>query len=133
VEDQPNAGVTKVIQVAAPNGGSDWGKGSPAPFINSLTKQQRLACLQGRTDKQIPASVEFVCVVTGVVTDGVVLCSCQWTEDLQRQGIPAVALAKNHHNAIASQPGADLIAKLVREKQPRWDAAKVAAERKKFQ
>ena len=63
-------------------------------------------------------------------TDLMVLCSCQWTKDLQEQGVPAVALHKNHHNAIASQAGADLIARLVREKQPRWDRTKVAAERK---
>jgi pimeloyl-ACP methyl ester carboxylesterase len=133
MEDQPNAGVTKVIQVGAPNGGSDWGKGSPQPFIDSLTKQQRMASLQGRSDKLIPAGVEFVCVISGAFTDGVVLCACQWTEDLQRQGIPAVALNKNHHNAIASQEGANLIGQLVREKLPRWDAAKVATEKRKFQ
>jgi pimeloyl-ACP methyl ester carboxylesterase len=131
VEDNRDAGVTKVIQVSAPNGGSDLGKGSPAPFIASLTKQERQASLLRRADKKIPACVEFVCVVSGTLgTDLMVLCACQWTPDLQQQGIPAVALHKDHHNAIASQAGADLIARLVREKQPRWDPAKVAAEKK---
>jgi len=131
VEDHSDTGVTKVIQVSAPNGGSDLGKSFQEPFIASLTKQERQACLLKRADKKIPAHVEFVCVVSGALgTDLMVLCKCQWTEDLQQQGIPAFALHKNHHNAIASQAGADLIGQLVREKQPRWDPAKVAAEKK---
>jgi triacylglycerol esterase/lipase EstA (alpha/beta hydrolase family) len=131
VEDQTDIGVTRVIQVSAPNGGSDLGKGRVEPFIASLTKQQRQASLLARADKKIPASVEFVCVVSGTFgTDLMVSCSCQWTEDLQKQGIPAVALHKNHHNAIASQAGADLLARLVREKQPRWEPARVATEKK---
>jgi pimeloyl-ACP methyl ester carboxylesterase len=130
VEDHPDAGVTKVIQVSAPNGGSDLGKNSSQPFIASLTKREREAFVLKRADKTIPAGLEFVCVVSGSLgTDLMVLCRCQWTEDLQKQGIPAVALHKNHHNAIASQSGADLIARLVRDKQPRWDRAKVVAER----
>jgi pimeloyl-ACP methyl ester carboxylesterase len=132
VEDHPDAGVTKVIQVGTPNGGSDWGKGLQEPFIVSLTKAERQACLKRRADKKVPSGVELVCVVSGVGTDGIVLCRCQWTEDLQQQGIPAVALHKNHHNAIASQPGADLLARLIREKQPRWDSARLAGEKKKI-
>jgi triacylglycerol esterase/lipase EstA (alpha/beta hydrolase family) len=132
VEDHPDTGVTRVIQVATPNGGSDWAKALHEPFFASLTKRERQASMQARADKKIPAGVEFVCVVSGMGTDGVVQCRCQWTEDLQRQGIPAVALHKNHHNAIASQAGADIIARLVRDDQPRWDAAKVAAEKKKI-
>src|SRR5262249_49134259 len=84
-------------------------------------------------DKKIPAGVEFVCVVSGNMgTDLIVLCNCQWTADLQQQGIPAFALHKNHRNAIASEAGAELVARLAREKQPRWDPAKVAAERTKI-
>jgi pimeloyl-ACP methyl ester carboxylesterase len=132
VEDHPDAGVTRVIQVGTPNGGSDWAKGMPQPFIASLTRHERQACMQKRSDKKVPENVELVCVVTGLGTDGMVSCRCQWTEDLQKQGIPAVALHKNHHNAIASQAGADVVARLVRENQPRWDAAKVAAEKKKI-
>jgi pimeloyl-ACP methyl ester carboxylesterase len=131
VEDHRDAGVTKVIQVSAPNGGSDWAKDSPSPFIASLAPQERQACLLRRADKKVPANVEFVCVVSGSLgTDLLVYCACQWTPDLQEQGIPAVALHKNHHNAIASLAGADLIARLVREEQPRWGPAKVAAEKK---
>ena len=131
VEDHPDAGVTKVIQVSAPNCGSDLGKPLAEPFIASLMKGERQAFVRKRAGKTIPARVEFVCVVSGSLgTDMMVLCSCQWTEDLQQQGIPAVALHKNHHNAIASRAGADLIARLVREKQPRWDQPKVAAAKK---
>src|SRR5438132_502338 len=93
VEDHADAGVTKVIQVSAPNGGSDLGKDIQQPFISSLAKQERQACLLKRADKKIPASVEFVCVVSGTLgSDLLVLCNCQWTIDLQQQGIPAFAL-----------------------------------------
>jgi hypothetical protein len=43
-----------------------------------------------------------------------------------------VALRKDHHNAIASQAGAETIGRLVRDTQPRWDSVKVAAEKKKI-
>jgi pimeloyl-ACP methyl ester carboxylesterase len=133
VEDNPKIGITRVIQVATPNGGSDLAKGLPAPFIASLTQQERRACLLRRADKKVPADIEFVCVVSGALalgTDGMVSFRCQWTEDLQQQGIPALALRKNHHNAIASQAGADLLVQLIRANQPRWDPARVATEKK---
>jgi pimeloyl-ACP methyl ester carboxylesterase len=69
VEDHPHAGVTKVIQVCSPNGGSTWGKFKlgvrevQEPFLNSLTKGQRRDALQQREDKRIPEHIEFVCLV----------------------------------------------------------------------
>jgi pimeloyl-ACP methyl ester carboxylesterase len=69
VEDRPDAGVTKVIQVCTPNGGSALGKFSlgvcacQEPFLDSLTKEGRREALAGRPDKQIPPHVEFVCLV----------------------------------------------------------------------
>ncbi|MCI0376381.1 MAG: alpha/beta fold hydrolase [Gemmataceae bacterium] len=69
VEDHPAAGVTKVIQVCAPNAGTSWGKLTLAvrkrqeAFLGSLTRDHRQKCLQERIDKKIPDSIEFVAVV----------------------------------------------------------------------
>ena len=59
-------------------------------------------------------------------------CICQWTADLQEQCIPAVAIDVAHFSAMRTQAAADKIAQLVRERQVRWDAAEVAAARKKL-
>lgn len=138
VEDFPLAGVTKVIQVCCPNGGSSWGKvkigvrAAQVAFLDSLTKENREQCLKDRNGKKIPEHVEFVCVVGngGAVGDGVVLSRCQWTEDLQKQGIPAVAVSTNHFLIMRSKEGAQAIAALVREKQIRWDPDRIATTRK---
>lgn len=69
VEDHPDAGVTKVIQVCSPNGGSSWGNAElgvrqgQESFLGSLTRQGRECCLAGRCQKKIPDNVEFVCLV----------------------------------------------------------------------
>src|SRR5207244_2414497 len=69
VEDYPGAGVTKVVQVCAPNGGSAWAKARMAvrkkqeAFLASLTRKDRRLSLHERAEKRIPADVEFVCVV----------------------------------------------------------------------
>jgi pimeloyl-ACP methyl ester carboxylesterase len=69
VEDYPDSGVTKVIQVCSPNGGSSLGKltagvcACQEPFLESLTKDRRCSGLAQRKDKRIPAHVEFACVV----------------------------------------------------------------------
>lgn len=140
VEDRPDAGVTKVLQVCAPNGGCSLGTATlgvsaeQEQFVRSLSKEAREACCKERADKKAPEGVEFVCVVgTGtVVGDGVVSCRCQWPDDLQKQGVPAVPLDALHFQALRSRAGAEKVAELVRNKQPRWDAATVAAEKKKL-
>lgn len=129
VEDYPEVGVTKVIQVCSPNGGSSWSKikigvrPSQQLFQDSLSKEARQLCLKCRCDKQVPRDVQFVCVVGngGALGDGVVLCNCQWTEDLQNQGIPAVPLFTTHFWVMRSRSGAEKLAQLVREDQPRFD------------
>ncbi len=163
VEDHPDAGVTKVIQVSTPNGGTLLGKariGVRKPqerFLNSLSKQGRQQCLAGRTGTTIPDSVDFVCVVAQVELpervilsvqrrtehqvnviltigiprgDGVVSLAAQWPEDLQSQGIPAVLLRSAHFTVMQSEAAAERIGELVRERQPRWDASKVAEARR---
>jgi pimeloyl-ACP methyl ester carboxylesterase len=140
VEDHPDAGVTKIVQVCPPNGGSSWAELKPGVrpsqqlFLESLTKHVRTRCLHDRCDKRIPTGTEFVCVVgTGFGSgDGLVSTRSQWTEDLQEQGIPAVTLHTEHLAAVRSTEGARLIADLVREPQPRWDSARVAAMRKRL-
>jgi hypothetical protein len=138
VEDHPDGGVTKVVQVCAPNGGSTWADLSLAVhrsqrvFLESLTKEARRRWQQGRRDKPIPAEVQFVCVIgTGTGNgDGLVSTRSAWTEDLQAQGIPAVTLRAQHLNAVRGAEGAQLIARLVRDDQPRWGVAEVEALRR---
>ena len=138
VEDNPGGGgVTKVIQVSPPNGGSSWGKRtgtvrqSQEIFLTSLTKESRQAALQQRMDKVIPPEVQFVCVVgtVGTVGDGVVRADSQWTADLQRQGIPAIRLQTTHVTAMRSKTVALNLAALVKEPQPRWTMKQVVAAR----
>jgi pimeloyl-ACP methyl ester carboxylesterase len=140
VEDDPNCGVTKVIQICAPNGGSDWGKLTAAvrqsqePFLLSLTKRSRQEAMRDRAEKRIPPNVEFVCVV-GTLSpagDGLVRADCQWTRDLQQQGVPAVVLHTAHVGAMRSKAVATKLAELVREPQPRWSPAQVEVARVKI-
>lgn len=139
VEDHPDCGVTKVIQVCTPNAGSGWAtwqtvRANQIDFLQSLTKPVRRRSLSARADKLIPTHVEFACVVgTGtVVGDGLVSTRSQYTPDLQRQGIPAYPFNSTHWMVLRSQKGAELMARLVREPQPRWDARQVEAVRHKL-
>jgi pimeloyl-ACP methyl ester carboxylesterase len=137
VEDDPDAGVTKVIQVCTPNGGSPWAicqlvQPKQADFLDSLTKPVRRLALLGRSDRRIPDHVEFACIVANglLVGDGLVGTGAQWTEDLQRQGVPAYAIQTTHWQTVHARVGAELIAELVRSPLPRWDAGRVAAFRR---
>jgi pimeloyl-ACP methyl ester carboxylesterase len=139
VEDNPDAGVTKVVQVCAPNGGSGWASlpalcKQQAEFLHSLTKGTRLRALGARADRMLPAQLEFVCVVgTGTgIGDGLVAKRSQWTEELQSQGVPAVAFSDTHWHILHSKKGVELIASLVREPQPRWDEAHVKKARREI-
>jgi len=139
VEDNPQAGVARVIQVCAPNVGSGLARvkalgAVQEPFLQSLTKQARLRALQERRGKKIPEQVEFVCVVGDglIFGDGVVSTRSQWPEDLQAQGVPAVPLRTEHWEAVRGAQAAQVIANLVRDKLPRWDAVQVAAMRQRL-
>ena len=134
VEDNPDAGVTRVIAVCAPNDGTPAADykvhKTQQAFLDSLTAKGRKAALKARADRRIPRGVEFVCLLaTGdgtSDTDGVVPCRSQWPEDLRKQGIPVVALGLNHREPMRTAGGAEVLARLVREKQPRWEDARVA-------
>src|SRR5262249_5919693 len=116
VEDYPDSGVTKVVQVCAPNGGSAWAKGKAVRsvqlnFLRSLTKESRRKMQYDRVDKLLPPDVEFVCVVgTGALLgDGVVSSKSQWTEELQDQGVPAYAVCSTHCHVMHCKKAIALI------------------------
>jgi len=140
VEDNPDLGVTKVIQVCAPNGGTPSAKTvvhrNQKPFLDSLTEEGRQASLKARADKRFPAAVEFVCLLGYAdetrESDGVVPCLCQWTDDLRKQCVPVAPFCARHNQVTRTEPGIELLAKLVREKQPRWAAAQVDRTFKEF-
>lgn len=132
VEDHPRAGVTKVIQVCSPNGGSHWARvplvrGDQRKFVRSLTKESRQDVLTARKDKRIPNGVEFLCVVgtSSGDGDGIVARECQWTPDLREQGVPAVAVPLNHLQAMRSTQGVNAIAAALQKKHQRWDKEEV--------
>ncbi len=136
VEDHPACGVTKVIQVCAPNGGSSWAKwqavrANQLDFLESLTKPARRRSLSQRADKEIPRHIEFACIVgTGTVNgDGMVSNRSQYPPDLQKQGIPAYPVNSTHWMLLRSHKGVELVARLVREAQPRWDDKQVESVR----
>jgi pimeloyl-ACP methyl ester carboxylesterase len=139
VEDNPEIGVTKVIQVCCPNGGSNWAalttpRSMQAAFLASLTHTAREKLLQQRKEKRIPAEVEFTCVIGSVRLggDGVVSCKSQWSDDLQAQGIPAHSLRATHWDAVRGVKGAELLGRLIREPHKRWDERAVREARKKL-
>jgi pimeloyl-ACP methyl ester carboxylesterase len=138
VEDFPDEPVAKVIQVGTPNGGSAWAKShltlcrEQEAFLGSLTKQARQKALDSRAAKRVPEHVQFVCVVTvgQALGDWIVACRSQWTEDLQEQGIPAVPVRRNHFSSVRTRETAKLLGELIRDEQPRWDAARVGRTRR---
>jgi pimeloyl-ACP methyl ester carboxylesterase len=140
VEDYPDAGVTKVIQVCAPNGGSPLASltapKSQRPFLECLSSDSRKKCLEARAGKTIPDKVQFVCVVAKIAktsgTDGVVPCACQWTADLQKQGIPAHGIVGSHREVIREAKMAELLASLMREPTGRWSPERITAARKEL-
>jgi pimeloyl-ACP methyl ester carboxylesterase len=139
VEDQPTGGgVTKVIQVCSPNGGTSWGKrtaavrGSQEAFLKSLTKEARIEAGRARADKRIPQEVQFACVLGSIagIGDGIVRTDSQWTSELQQQGIPAIQLNTTHVTAMRSKAVAFELAALVKEPMPRWTAEQVGMVKK---
>ena len=138
VEDYPDCGVTKVIQVCAPNAGTSVAhlesgvRTFQRPFLHCLTKEGRAVCLQERAEKKIPPSIEFVCVIADGLGSGDFLISntSQWPKDLQDQGIPAVALHTNHFAIMHSKTQAQKIAEIVRNDMPRWNESQVISKKK---
>jgi hypothetical protein len=136
VEDQPNLGVTKVIQVCSPNGGAGMAALSVCreqePFARSLSKEERKKCVNARAGIAIPPHIDFVCVVAALTNlgDGLVSCREQWTEDLQRQGIPALRLSSSHWTIVRSESNAQKLAELIRRPPARLSPEQVQALKK---
>lgn len=139
VEDNPDLGVTRVIQVCAPNVGSNWAvlrtaRAAQIPFLLSLTPGNRLKLLEERIEKKIPDKIAFICVVgsSHLKGDGIVFCRSQWSQELQAQGVPAYSLRTSHRDAMHNPKTAELLEKLVVEPAPRWDNQKVTEVRKQL-
>jgi pimeloyl-ACP methyl ester carboxylesterase len=139
IEDHPQAPVTKIFQVCAPNLGSSWAKAEinlrkpQETFLYSLTKAERRACCAKRASQRIPARVQFVCIVGGnTLGDGLVSSISQWPPDLQAQGIPAIQVATTHFTVMHSRKTADKIAELVRKNYPRWSQDEVRLQKKRI-
>lgn len=138
-ECYPDSGVTRVVQVAAPNGGSDlaafFKTGYPksqAAFVQSLAPAVRAEAAR-RVRHLVSPRVEMVCVVCklpGMDNDGLVPLGSQWPADLQQQGIPAAAVATSHWQAMRFAAGISLIAELARAKLTRWSPEQVDGARK---
>jgi pimeloyl-ACP methyl ester carboxylesterase len=128
VEDFPDAGVTRVVQVCAPNGGSKWACFAPLAhdtqraFVTSLSEDARQKAAQA--GKKIPPSVQFICVVGS--DDWVVSTRNQWTADLREQGITAVVLPVAHETAMYGEANAKRLAELVGSDLTRWNGTEVA-------
>jgi pimeloyl-ACP methyl ester carboxylesterase len=139
VEAYPDAGVTKVIQVAAPNAGSDaaaFFKGgypkSQAAFVQSLAPAAR-AEGQRRSTALVSPRVELVCVVCRIAKangDGLVKLDSQWPDDLQQQGVPAAVVQVSHFDAMKSGSSVRLIAGLARTHLTRWAPEQVDQARR---
>jgi len=139
VEDNPDAGVTKVVQVCAPNGGSPLATltapKSQKIFMECLTIDHRKKCMEARAEKKIPEGVQFVCIVAkekNKNTDGVVPCVNQWTTDLQKQGIPAVCVIGGHREIVRDAKMIESLSAAVRDRQERWPAQRVEQAKKEI-
>ena len=140
IEDHPDINVARVVQVCCPNTGSPYAKvkglKSQQAFIDCLSEEGRAQCLKGRSTKQIPARIQFLCVVArgdGVSgTDGVVPCISQWPEDLRKQGIPAVGLLGGHRDMMNEAKLAVSLGRLICAPQPRWNAERIEQARKEI-
>jgi len=136
VERYPKSGVTKVIEVCAPNLGSEFATinlGLPKlqiPIIKSLDPKTRINISEYANP--LSKEIEFVCVVCkvrGIPGDTLVGLDSQWPIDLQKQGIPASLVAINHFDAMKASHSVNLIGELAREKLVRWTPEQVETGR----
>lgn len=138
-ESYPDSGVTRVVQIATPNAGSDFAAffktgypRSQAAFVQSLAPAARAEAAR-RVRSLVSPRVEMVsvvCKLRGIDGDGLVHVNSQWPGDLQQQGIPAVVVPAMHWVAPRAAPGVPVIAELARSRLVRWSADEVEAARK---
>lgn len=140
VEDYPDDGVTKVIQVLSPNGGCalavfSWCvNGRQKSFVDSLSPRGRASCLANRSGKKIPMNVDFVTVVSTCHQggDGLISGPFQWSTDLQAQGIPAIAISAKHREAMAHPDSLRVLTRQMQIRSQRWNPGQVAVGRQQF-
>ncbi len=135
-EQFPDAGVTKVIAVAAPFAGVELATvkvGYPkvqAPFVQSLGPPARAEATRANApNKAVPLAC-VVCKLKLVDTDGLVATRSQWPEDLQKCGVPIVRSAAHHFVVMQNAAAIKAIAELAREKLARWSPEEVETARK---
>ncbi|QJW93931.1 esterase/lipase family protein [Frigoriglobus tundricola] len=140
VEQFPDAGVTKVIAVAAPFAGVKIATvkvGYPkvqAPFVESLAPGARVEATRANKTP-LGRDVQFVSVVCKLKhadTDGLVRTHSQWPEDLQQLGVPAVLVDTNHFTAMEHPTAVKRISELAREKLTRWGPDETEKARKEL-
>lgn len=138
VEHYPDAGVTKVIAVAAPLAGVELANakvGYPkvqAPFVQSLTPEARAGAAKAHKNV-LGKDVPFACVVCKlklVETDGLVPTRSQWPDDLQKCGVPIVHSPAHHFVVMQNAAAIKTIAELAREKLARWSPEETEQARK---
>ena len=139
VENYPDAGVTKLIEVATPNLGSELASvfktGYPkvqAPFVQSLAPSVRMEAVQ-TSKRPLSSKVEMVCVICKlrrIDGDGLVPLASQWPEDLQKQGVPATLVMASHFEAMKAAPAIRKISELAREKLTRWSPEQLETARR---
>lgn len=138
-EQYPDAGMTRVVVVAAPLHGSRLANvptvglaSTQVPFIKSLAPDCRKLQSE-KCGRPIPVSLEICCVVCKLprlATDTIVPAESQWPDLAQKQGIPAVLMEVNHFDAVRSARGADKVAELAKGKLTRWTPEEVEQARK---
>jgi len=137
VSHYPDAGVTKVITVAAPHNGSDLAYipagylKAQAPFVQSLAPDVRAAAraAAAKSDDRVEMAC-VVCKLRRLNGDGLVNTASQWPEECRRCGVPAVLVPVNHFDAMLSPASAKVIGELAREKLTRWSPDEVEKARK---
>lgn len=138
-ESYPDSGVTRVVQVAAPNVGSDlaafFKTGYPksqASFVQSLAPAARAEAVR-RGRSLFSPRIEMVCVVCklrGIDGDGLVHLTSQWPDDLQQQGIPAAVAPVSHFDVMKAAASVRLITDLARASLTRWSPEQVGTARR---
>lgn len=137
-EQNPDAGVTRVVAVAAPFAGAEMATinvGVPkgqAPFVKSLAPEARKDAVRLNLTP-LGKDVEFACVVCKMKrleSDGVVRLHSQWPEDLQALGVPSVLAVSSHIDAMEDPDSLKAICTLASGKITRWSPDEVTAARK---
>jgi pimeloyl-ACP methyl ester carboxylesterase len=135
VENHPNAGVTKVVTVAAPHTGAELANlkvgysRTQAQFIQSLAPEARTESGFSKIGEKVEVAC-VVCKLKRIDADGLVNIASQWPTECQKNGVPAVLVQINHFEAMLKPESVKVIAEVAREKLTRWSAEEVEKAKK---